>query len=160
MAITASGLYVQNFIDELDATNVGLDLSLTSHRLSLISDSASPNFDTDVTWTTTNEVTGTGWATPGITLLTAAAGGASTAPTVSIPGGTPGTLMYDMNDVAVSSTTISNAKGVRLYADALTTPTADALILLINFGGLFSTSNGTFGIQFASTGVFALDLTP
>jgi hypothetical protein len=46
---------------------------------------------------------------------------------------------------------------VRLYADALA---ADNLILLINFTAPFSTFNGTFGIQFATTGVFALDLTP
>ncbi len=158
MAITASGLYVQNFIDELDATNVGLDLTVTTHRLSLISNSATPNFDTDVTWNSTNEVAGTGWASPGVLLSAAAAGGTSTAPTVTVSPS--GTLMYDMNDVAVSSTTLTNARGVRLYADALTTPTADALILLINFGADFSTNNGTFGIQFAATGVFALDLTP
>lgn len=158
MAVTVSGLYVQNYIDELDATNVGLDLSLTTHRLSLLSNSATPNFDTDVTWTNTNEVTGTGWATPGVLLSAAAAGATSTSPTVTVSPA--GTLMYDMNDVAVSSTTITNARAVRLYADALTTPTADALILLINFGADFSTNNGTFGIQFAATGVFALDLTP
>lgn len=158
MAVTASGLYVQNFIDELDATNVGLDLSVTTHRLSLLGSAATPNFDTDVTWTSTNEVTGTGWATPGVLLSAAAAGATSTAPTVTVSPS--GTLMYDMNDVAVSATTISNAVAVRQYADALTTPTADALILLIYFGGSFSTNNGTFGIQFASTGVFALDLTP
>jgi hypothetical protein len=158
MAITASGLYVQNFIDELDATNVGLDLSVTTHRFSLISNSATPNFDTDVTWSSTNEVTGTGWATPGILLSASAAGGTSASPTVTVSPS--GTLMYDMNDVAVSGTTITNARGVRLYADALTTPTADALLLLINFGADFSTNNGTFGIQFAGTGVVALDLTP
>ncbi len=158
MAITASGLYVQNFIDELDATNVGLDLSVTTHRLSLISNAATPNFDTDVTWTNANEVTGTGWATPGVLLSASAAGGTTAAPTVTISPA--GTLMYDLNDVAVAATTITNARGVRLYADALTTPTADALILLINFGADFSTNNGTFGIQFPGTGVVALDLTP
>ena len=158
MAVTASGLYVQNFVDELDATNVGLDLSLATHRFALLSNSATPNFDTDVIWNNTNEVTGTGWATGGILLSAAAAGATSTAPTVTISPA--GTLMYDMNDVAVSATTITNARAARLYADALTTPTADALILLINFTADFSTNNGTFGIQFAGTGVVALDLTP
>lgn len=131
MGITASGLYVQNFVDELDATNVGLDLSLATHRLSLLSNAATPNFDTDVTWTNANEVFGTGWPTGGVLLSAAAAGATSTAPTVTISPA--GTLMYDMNDVAVSGTTLTNARAVRLYADALTTPTADALILLINF---------------------------
>jgi hypothetical protein len=158
MAVTVSGLYVQNFIDELDATNVGLDFSVTTHRLSLLSNAATPNFDTDITWTSANEVVGTNWATPGVLLSAAAAGGTSTAPTVTVSP--TGTLMYDMNDVAVSTTTITNARAVRLYADALTTPTADALLLLINFGADFSTVAGTFGIQFAATGVVALDLTP
>lgn len=155
MAITASGIYVANIISSFNATQLALDLSLTTHRLSLISDTATPNFDTDISWSSTNEVAGTGWATPGVLLSAAAAGGTSTAPTNTVSPS--GTWMYDMNDVAVSSTTITNAKGVRLYADALA---ADNLILLINFGANFSTSNGTFGIQFASTGVFALDLTP
>lgn len=158
MAINFSGLYVQNFIDELDATNVGLDLSLTTHKFALISNSATPNFDTDITWTNANEVTGTNWPTGGVLLSAIAAGGTSAAPTVTVSP--TGTLMYDSNDYAVAATTITNARAGRLYADALTTPTADALILLLNFGADFSTNNGTFGVQFASTGIFALDLTP
>lgn len=155
MAITASGIYVANIIDVLDATQLAVDLSLTSHKLSLISNTATPNFDTDVTWNSTNEVFGTGWPTGGVTLATAAAGGTSTAPTLTVSPA--GTAMYDMNDVAVSSTTLTNARAVRLYADALA---GDNLIVLVNFGADFSTSNGTFGIQWAATGVLALDLTP
>lgn len=158
MAVTASGLYVQNFIDELDATNVGLDLSLTTHKIALLSNAATPNFDTDVTWTNTNEVSGTGWPTGGVLLSAAAAGATSLAPTLTISPA--GTLMYDGNDVAVSGTTLTNARAARWYADALTTPTADALYLLINFAADFSTNNGVFGIQFAATGIFTIDLTP
>jgi hypothetical protein len=158
VAISASGLYVQNYIDELDATNVGFDLTLTTHKIALLGSAATPNFDTDITWNTTNEVTGTGWATGGILYSAAGAGGTSVAPTLTV--NPTGTMMYDMNDVAVASTSITAARAARFYADALTTPTADALILLINFVTDFTTSNGTFGIQFAAGGVFALDLTP
>ncbi len=160
MAITASGLFVQNFIDELDATNVGLDLSLTTHKIALVSDSATPNFDTNTTWSnlSSNEVSGTGWAAGGIALSAAAAGSTSTAPTVTVSPA--GTLMYDMNDVSVASTTLSNAMCAVIYADALTTPTADALIVLIDFVTAASTSAGTFGIQWAAGGVFTIDLTP
>jgi hypothetical protein len=158
VAITASGLYVQNFIDELDATNIGFDFSLTTHRIALQSNAATPNFDTDVTWTNANEVFGTGWPTGGVLLSAAAAGAASLAPTLTISPA--GTLMYDGNDVAVSATTLTNARAARWYADALTTPTADALYLLINFLADFSTNNGTFGIQFAAAGIFTVDLTP
>ena len=155
MAVTVSGLYVANMIDVLDATQLAIDLSLTSHKLSLLSNSATPNFDTDVTWNSTNEVFGTGWVTGGVALSAAAAGGTSTVPTLTISP--TGTAMYDMNDVAVASTTLTNARAVRLYADALA---GDNLIVLVNFGADFSTSNGTFGIQWAAAGVFTIDLTP
>jgi len=155
MAVTVSGLYVANMIDVLDATQLAIDLSLTSHKLSLLSNSATPNFDTDVTWNSTNEVFGTGWATGGVALSAAAAGGTSAVPTLTISP--TGTAMYDMNDVAVASTTLTNARAVRLYADALA---GDNLIVLVNFGADFSTSNGTFGIQWAAAGVFTIDLTP
>lgn len=155
MAITASGLYLATIISSFNATQLALDLSLTSHKLSLISNTATPNFDSDSAWNSTNEVFGTGWPTGGIALSAAAAGGTSAAPTLTVSP--TGTMMYDMNDVAVASTTLTNARAVRLYADALA---GDNLIVLVNFGADFSTSNGTFGIQWAATGVFATDFTP
>jgi hypothetical protein len=158
VAITVSGFYIQNLIDELDATDVGFNWVLTTHKIALISNSATPNFDTDVTWNSTNEISGTGWASGGIALSAAAAGGTSTAPTLTISP--TGTIMWDMGDVAVSGTTLTNARACRFYADALTTPTADALILLVNFAADFSTVNGVFGIQWAATGVATIDGTP
>jgi hypothetical protein len=158
MAITASGIYVQNMIDEFDVTNVGFDWTLTTHKFALLAAAATVNFDTDVTWSNTNEVTGTGWATGGIALSVISTGGSSAAPTLTISP--TGTMMYDVNDFAVSATTISNARGGRLYADALTTPTADALMVLLNFVTDFSTNNGVFGVQFPATGMVAFDFTP
>lgn len=160
MAITASGIYVQNIIDEFDATNVGFDLTLTTHKAALLSDSATPNFDTNTTWSgiSANEVSGTGWAAGGVLLSAAAAGGTSTAPTLTISPA--GTMMWDMNDISVASTTLTNAMALVFYADALTTPTADALILLVDFVTAASTSAGTMGVQFAAGGVATIDLTP
>jgi hypothetical protein len=65
--------------------------------------------------------------------------------------------MYDMADISVASTTLTSARAARIYADALA---GDNLIVGINFGADYSTSNGTFGIQWAATGVFAIDFTP
>jgi hypothetical protein len=155
MTISVSGLYVANWIDILDATQLAIDLSLTSHKLALISDTHTPNYSTDVSWNSTNEVSGTGWASGGITLATIAAGGTSASPTLT--ESPTGTAMYDMSDVSVASTTLTNAKAARLYADALA---GDNLIVLVNFGANYSTVNGTFGIQWAATGVFTIDLTP
>lgn len=158
MSITVSGFYVANFVDVLDPTALPLDLTLTTHKIALLAAAATPNFDTDQSWSSSNEVSGTGWASGGVALSAAAVGATSAAPTVTISP--TGTLMWDMNDVAVASTTLTNARACRFYADALTTPTADALILLVDFGALYSTVNGTFGIQWAATGVATIDLTP
>jgi hypothetical protein len=155
MAVTVSGLYITTWEDILDATQLAIDLSLTTHKIALLSNSATPNFSTDSAWSSTNEVSGTGWASGGVALSAAAAGATSTAPTLT--ESPTGSLMYDMNDIAVSGTTLTNARAARIYADALA---GDNLIVLINFGADFSTSNGTFGIQWASTGVLALDITP
>ena len=158
MAVTVSGLYVTNWIDFLDASQLAIDLSLATHKIALLSNAATPNFSTDAAWNNTNEVSGTGWAAGGVLLSAAAAGATSTAPTLT--ESPTGSIMYDMNDIAVSSTTLTNARAAIIYADALTTPTADPRIVLINFGADFSTSNGTFGIQWSATGVFAIDVTP
>jgi len=155
MAITVSGLYVANFIDIVDATQLAIDLSLTTHKIALYNNTKTPNFSTDVGYSATNEVSGTGWAAGGVALSAAAAGATSTAPTVT--ESPTGTLMYDMNDVSVASTTLTNARGMLIYADALA---GDNGIVLVNFGADFSTMAGTFGVQFASGGVLNVDLTP
>jgi hypothetical protein len=155
MAITASGFYVQNYLDSLDPTQLAIDLTLATHKISLISDTHTPNFDTDVTWNSTNEVFGTGWATGGVALSAAAAGATSTVPTLTISP--TGTMMWDMGDVAVSGTTLTNAMAARIYADALA---ADNLLILVDFVTAFSTVNGTFGITWAAAGVGTWDLTP
>jgi hypothetical protein len=155
MAITASGFYVQNYLDSLDGTALAIDLTLATHKIALITDTHTPNFDTDVTWNSTNEVSGTGWASGGVALSAAAAGATSTVPTLTISPA--GTMMWDMGDIAVSSTTLTNAMAARIYADALA---ADNLLILVDFVTAFSTVNGTFGITWAGAGVGTWDLTP
>lgn len=155
MAVTASGFYVVNLIDVLDATQLAMDLTLTSNKIALLSNSATPNFSTDQNWSSTNEVSGTGWASGGIALSAAASGGGSVAPTLT--ESPTGSLKWDMADIAVAATTLTNAQAARFYADALT---GDPLIALINFGGQYSTNNGIFGIVFDALGVAAIDVTP
>lgn len=155
MAFSASGLYVVTFIDVFDATQLAIDLSLTSHKIALYNNSLTPNYSSDSAYSATNEVTGTNWASGGVALSVAAAGGTSTAPTVT--ESPSGSLMYDMGDVAVASTTLSAVRGMILYADALA---GNNLIVGITFGADYSTSNGTFGINWNALGVFAIDLLP
>jgi hypothetical protein len=150
MAVTASGLFVATFIDILDTTQLAVDLDLETHKVALFSNSITPNFSSDTAYGVApynaNEVSGTGWASGGVAL---------TGTTVS--ESPTGTLMWDATDVSAASTTLTNARCCLIYADALAGNNA---IVLVNFGSDYSTSNGTFGIQWASGGIFALDLTP
>lgn len=169
MSFTTSGLYVHTFREVLRATTLTggqVDLRLATYKIALHSDaltqgsgllnysSATPN------WATTNQVSGTGWASGGVALSAAAAGATSTAPTLD--EGTAGSLRYDMADIAVSATTLTNARGCIIYADPVTAPSdmVDAMIVAITFGADYSTNNGLFAITWASTGLFEIDLTP
>lgn len=169
MAFTKSGLYVhtlQEFMKGTALTGGTMRLTDTSAKISLLSASVTDgsglaNFSSATpNWANTNEISGTGWATGGIALSAAASGGASTSPTVT--EGTTGSLRWDMGDIAVSGTTLTGAAGCLIYADPVTAPSdlVDALWILVNFGGSFSTVAGIFGIQWSATGLTEIDLTP
>lgn len=149
MAITASGLFVATFVDVLDTTQLALDLDLETHKVALFTNSITPNFTTDTAYGASpydaNEVSGTGYTAGGATLTTTTFTGAS------------GTATFDAADTSWSSSTITNAKGALIYADALAGNNA---IVLINLGQDYSTSNGTFLIAWSASGIAALDLTP
>ena len=151
----ASGWYTQNMLDTLDATQQVFDLTLATYKICLYNNTRTPSFDTAQSYTATNEVSGTGWAAGGVLLSAAAAGATSTAPTLTISPAT--VMMWDMGDISVASTTLTNARGCDIYADPVTTPAADPMIIEVSFGADFSTTNGTFGIQWAATGVGTVD---
>lgn len=146
MAFANSGLYVANWIDILDATQLAIDTSLTTHKWAMYTNTLTPNFSTDVGYSATNEVSGTGYTAGGQTIVSPT--------TTESPAGT---LMYDMADQVWASPTTVTARGAILYADALA---GNNLIVAMTFGADFTSTAGTFTIQFASGGVFTIDLTP
>lgn len=149
MTIAGSGLFVATLRDVLDTTQLALDLDLETHKGALFSNSLTPNYTTDTAYGVSpydaNEVTGTNWAAGGVALTGTAFSAAS------------GVLTYDATDVSVASTTITNARGYLLYADALAGNNA---ILLVDFGADYSTVNGTFAIVWNASGIFTIDLVP
>jgi hypothetical protein len=159
-----SGIYVNTIIELLKQTTTAgntTGLLNASHKIALHSSALTPgtsplNWDVaaPVTWVNTSEVSGTGWAAGGPTFTTA---GMST-PTLTVSP--TGTLMYDAGDVSVAGTTLSLARGCILYMDPVTATLTDAMIVAVCFGADFSTSNGTFGIQWPATGIMTVDLTP
>jgi hypothetical protein len=150
-AAFASGIYVANMIDVFDATQMAIDFSLTTHKWALYSDALTPNFSAATpAYSATNEVSGTGYTATGRTI---SAGGGS--PTVTESPTT--VMMYDMNDMVWPAPCSFTARGGIEYADALTTPFADPLIVASNFGADITATNGSFTIQFNSLGVLTVD---
>ena len=152
MAWSGSGLFCATWIDILDATQLAVDLSLTTNKWALFTNSVTPDFDASAAnaqygagvWAS-NEVSGTGYT----------AGGAAVAsPTLT---SSSGVITYDQADTSWSSSTITNARGTLLYADALAGNNA---ICAVNFGADYSTSNGTFLITWNASGVFTIDVVP
>lgn len=146
MAFSSSGLYVPNWIDILDATQLAIDTSLTTHKLALYTNTLTPNFSSDTAYSSTNEVSGTGYTAGGTTM------GSPT--TTESP---TGTLAYDVADTTWSGATISSIRGGIQYADALA---GNNLIVGVAFGADYAVTAGTLTVQWASGGVYTIDLTP
>lgn len=154
MAAATSGLFVTTWVDILDASQLAIDLTLTTHKGALFTntitnDLTAAAYQYGVAPYNANEIpNGSGYTTGG-----AALGGTTFAHTSG------GVLMWDANDLAWAASTITNARACLLYADALASP-ADPGIAWINFGGDFSTTAGTFTIQWAAGGICNIDVVP
>jgi hypothetical protein len=148
MAITASGVFGLS-LEKMMIDTLGESLEAEDNKITLVSDSATPNFDTMDFWDdlVANEVTGTNWSAGGVSLT-------GTEVTLS-----SGVLTFDATDVSVASTTISNAMCSVLRTNVGSNAT-DQLIMLHDFVTAVSTSNGTFGIQWSGSGLLTLDYTP
>ena len=152
MPITASGLFYISFRDMLQ-NDSAIDLLADTIKCGLYTNSvANPNFDTNTSRASApfnaNEISGTGYTAGGATLAS---------DTISVSSGT---LVYDAADAQWTSATFSNARGALIWDDTITTPTADPVIALVNFGADYSVTSGTFTIQWAAGGIFTIDLTP
>jgi hypothetical protein len=145
MAITASGYFGLTLEKQLIDTS-GQSLEAETHKIALISDSATPNFDTMDFWDdlSANEVTGTNWAAGGVALT-------GTDITLSA-----GVATFDATDVSVVSTTLSNAMASVLKFTVGSAAT-DQLVCLHDFVTAVSTSNGTFQIQWNASGLVTFD---
>jgi hypothetical protein len=150
MAVTVSGLFYITWRDIVDTTQLAIDLDLETHKVAMFTNSITPNFSTDTAYGVSpydgNEVSGAGYTAAGIALTGTAVDESPT-----------GTLRWDATDTSWSSSTITNARCALIYADALVGNNA---IVLVDFDADYSTSNGTFTIQWASGGILTIDLTP
>jgi hypothetical protein len=145
MAITQSGYFGLTLEKQLIGSTTE-SLEAEDNKITLVSDSATPNFDTMDFWDdlNANEVTGTNWSAGGVSLTTTEVTLASTVAT------------FDAADVSVASTTISNAMCSVLRFNVGSAAT-DPLVCLHDFVTAVSTSNGTFQIQWHATGLVTFD---
>ena len=147
MAWTKSGLYAPAFRDALDTSNLAVDFLLTTHKIAMYNNTETPAFETETAYSATNEVTGTGYTAGGQVVIT---------PTFAVAGATA-VLTYDLGDQVWVAPTSVTARGAKLYADALA---GNDLLVGVNFGSDFTSTAGTFTIQWAAGGVFTITFAP
>lgn len=148
-SITASGYYGLTLEKQLiDTLGKSLE-SETDIKVLMVEDGYTPNFDThDFRNDLTNEVAGTGYTSGGVVIT-------STEITLA-----SGVLTYDAADASWSSSTIPNAMAAVGYVGRGGASSADELLWLSDFVTAASTTNGTFTIQWHSSGIFTIDYTP
>ena len=152
MAITASG-YFGLTLEKMFTNAAALNLETAADlKVGMITDSATPNFDTHDFWAalSANEVTDS--------LSVYVAGGkAPTTPAVTVGSPAAGQIRFSIDNVSWAASSISNAMASVVYHD---TPN-DELFVLNDFVTAASTSNGTFTIDWNDTnGVGYFDFTP
>jgi len=143
MAITASGIHFISY-EKMLINSAAISYEVETNKLALVTDTHTPNFDTDATWTNTNETSGGSWAAGGYTLL-------GTEITTS-----SGTTTFDATDVSQATSTVTAAMAGRLYADAV----ANEELLVVDFVTAVTTVSGTLTITWNASGIFTNDLTP
>jgi hypothetical protein len=115
------------------------DLDSDTIKIALYTSSATLDASTTA-YTTSNEVTGTGYTAGGETLTGATIG-------------TSGTTAYvDFDDPEWTSASFT-ARGALIYND---TTAGDNAVAVLDFGGDFTVSSGTFRIVFPAAGAAAI----
>lgn len=147
---TPSGLFVQSFMKSFDATQLAINLVLTTHKVALFTNAvAAPDLTADTAYNVApwnaNEVTGTGYT----------AGGQTVASTTFAHTGS-GVVMWDAADPSWTTATIT-ARGALYYADALAGKNS---LVAQTFGADIVSTAGTFTIQLAAGGIFSIDFVP
>jgi len=137
----ASGIYLVTHQDTWDASQLAVNTSSDTFKLSLVTDTHTPNYSThDFYADITNEVTGTGWAAAqtlaGVTYVASG-----------------GFLTFDLTDVSVGTTTLSSVRGAIGWDDTLTN---DPLIWGVTFGADYNTTAGTFAITWSANGAWRI----
>ena len=157
MAWAGSGIFTQTIADILGNTTAS-DLNTSTWNIALYNNSVTPAFDgasasnafATGTWSG-NEISGTGWASGGVALVS---------PTLSVADPAAGQLSWDADDVSEAGTTLAAFEGCLIYDATIATPVNDLGLVAIDFTTPYTTTAGTLTITWDANGIFYLDLVP
>ncbi len=153
MAITASGAFGLTLEKAFLKTIPGSMEGASAMWVALITNTATPNFDTHDFWADLSaaEVTaGSGYT----------AGGMALASFVVTPGSpAAGQIMFDSDNPAWATSTITDAMAATIYFTTGNEATAQ-LFFLSDFVTAATSSNGTFTVQVSANGWAYIDYTP
>lgn len=155
MAFGSSSKMFSAFItDSLNRTNA-FDLNADTFKICQFGNSGTPDqtaaaastaFNTGQ-WTTTNEVTATGWPSGGLALASVTSTFASNVYTFAAA-----------NKAGGASDTITAAYGCFIYDDTLASVVVDQGVCYLAYGGSNSVTSGTFTTAFNASGILTLTL--
>lgn len=134
MAFASSGLYGLTMIKALKNTT-GIDMSLTTNKYALYTNTLTPNFDTDTTYSTSNEVVGTGYTAGGQAIVT---------PTVTLSAGV---ITWTFANPAWTTSTLTAHGGI-VQAAGL----AGELMIGQTFGADVTSTAATFTVAISGSG--------
>lgn len=144
----ASGLFVLNWRDIVDPTNLAVDLTSASNIVCLFDNTfVAGDFDTV---TAHGSLTGELATAGNYTQHNKTVGGA---PTVGL--GDPGQLKYTWSAAVEWSAATFTAYGMTVGI-----PSTFQSIVAVSFGGAYTCTNGTFSITAHANGIFYIDLVP
>lgn len=150
MAFPGSSIGGLVFQDLLDASQQAINLTLTTYKTSLHTNSSTANPKTDTAYNTGGAEVGAGggYSTGGIVVAGPAVSDAG--------GGSDSVFKFTLTNPSWASASFT-ARGMVYYADPLTPKVP---ICFVNFGSDFTATNGTFLVTIHANGLFTLDLTP
>lgn len=142
VAAGAYGLTLEQVLINGQAINIEAE----DMKVALVTDSSTPDFNADDTFADVDAEIGAGG---GYT----AGGNTLTGTEVTVAAGI---LTFDATDATWPASTITNAMGTVIYADAV----ADWLICMNDFITAVSTTGGTLTVGWHSSGILTCDFVP
>lgn len=143
----ASGVYLPTMEDILDSTALNLVWDAEDHQVALYNSTraASADYNSDTSYSSTNEIVGTGYT---------AGGAVVEGTTFTRPGG--GVLRFSSNAISWEGSTLSDVAHLDFYAAAVS---GDPLMFGISISPV-NTSDGTLLVTPHSNGLVTFDFTP